>query len=81
MAKLTPWLEPHRSDRERWFTVAVDVDVAVKILLVVAVRRVERTARQARQAPTPITVDASCACAVDLGHLRDRLVGAWIMVS
>lgn len=78
MAKLTPWLEPHRSDRKRRFTVAVDV--AVKILLVVTVRRVERTARQARQAPTSMTVDASCACAVDRGHLRDRPAGAWIMV-
>jgi hypothetical protein len=77
MAKLTPWLGPHRSDRKRRFTVAVDV--AVKILLVVAVRRVERTARKARQAP-PMTVDASCACAVDRGHLRDRPAGAWIMV-
>lgn len=56
------------------------VDVAVKILLAVAVRRAQGTAHQARQASIPITVDAGCACAVDQGHFWGRPFEARIMV-
>lgn len=59
---------------------ALAVDVAVKILPAVAVRRAERTARRARQVATSIAVDTGRACAGDRGNLLGGHVEARIMV-